>query len=110
MGTFIKRLFILAFVCGLLYGGSYLGARSVAGRMLGSASTDMGTRTVKFAYDSVPGIAGKQAMWVFSFSGTRLTGARNAKIYLSLTGHVIATAPRDLQSIIDQAAKSKEPS
>ena|SRR5690242_5994750 len=110
MGKFIKRLFVLAFVCGLLYGGSYLGARSVTGRMLGNAAADMGNRDIKFAYDSIPGIKGKQAMWIFSYSGTRLTGARNAKIYLTLTGHVIATTPRDLQTIIDQAAKSKEPS
>ena len=106
----MKKLVILVFVCLLLYGGSYMGARSVAGRMVGDAAKDMGTRDIKFAYDSIPGIKGKQPMWVFSFNGTRLTGARNARIYLSLTGNVLATAPRNLQSIIDSAAKSKEPS
>ena len=110
MGKFIKRLFILAFICVLLYGGSYLGARTVTGRMLGSAASDMGTRDIRFTYDSIPGIKGKQPMWVFSFNGTKLNGVRNAKIYLTLTGNVIVTTPRNLQTLIDQAAKSKEPS
>lgn len=110
MGKFIKRLFVLAFVCGLLYGGSYMGVRSVTGRMVGDVANEMGVRDIKFTYDSVPGIKGKQAMWVFSYSGTRLTGARNARIYLTLSGHVIATAPKNLQDLIDQAAKSKQPS
>ena len=106
----VKKLVILVFLCGILYGGSYMGARSVAGRMLGNSAADMGSRDIKFAYDSVPGIKGKQPMWIFSYTGTKLTGAKNAKIYMSLTGHLIATTPRNLQAIIDQAAKGKEPS
>lgn len=110
MGKFIKRLFILAFVCALLLGGSYLGVRTVTGRMVGTSSADMGTRGIALTYDSVPGIQGKQAMWVVSYNGTRLEGVRSARIYLTLTGHVISTAPKNLQTILDQAAKSKEPS
>ena len=110
MGKFIKRLVILAFVCGLLLGASYMGVRSVAGRLLGSSAPDMGTRSVQLTYDSIPGEKGKQPMWIFSFTGTKLTGARNAKIYMSLTGHLITTIPRNLGTLIEQTAKTKEPS
>src|SRR6185295_18470028 len=103
----VKKLVIVLFVCGILYGGSYMGARSVAGRMLGNSAADMGARDITFVYDSIPGIKGKQPMWVFTFTGTKLTGAKNAKIYLSLTGHLIATTPKNLQTIIEQAGKSK---
>src|SRR5690349_14650039 len=106
-----KKLVIVLFLLGILYGGSYMGARSVAGRMLGNSAADMGAREIKFVFDSVPGLKeSKQPMWVFTFTGTKLTGAKNAKIYLSLTGHLIATNPKNLQAIIDQAGKSKEPS
>lgn len=110
MGKFIKRLVVLGFVCGILYGGSYMGARSVAGRLLGNSAGDMGTRDIQFTYDSIPGIKGKQPMWIFSFTGTKLTGARNAKIYMSLTGKLITTVPRNLGTLIEQATKTKEPS
>ena len=110
MGKFIKRLFVLAFVCGILYGASYMGVRSVAGRLLGSSAADMGTRSVELTFDSIPGIKGKQPVWIFSYTGTKLTGARNAKIYMSLTGHLILTTPRNLGALVEQAAKSKEPS
>ncbi|HEY2824064.1 MAG TPA: hypothetical protein VGI83_00820 [Gemmatimonadales bacterium] len=110
MGKFIKRLFLLAFVCGLLTGVSYLGVRSVAGRFLGTNTPDMGTRTIKLAYDSVPGSPGKQPVWIFTYAGTKLPGARNARIYISVTGHLILTVPKDLDTIIDQTAKAREPS
>ena len=110
MGKFIKRLFMLAFVCGLLLGCSYLGVRMVTGRLLGSNPPNMGTRTIQLAYDSIPGQKGKQPVWIFTFTGTRLAGARNAKVYVSLTGRLILTVPRNLGTLIDSTAKAREPS
>jgi hypothetical protein len=110
MGKFIKYLFILAFLGGILFGGSFLGVRGVAGRILGANPPDMGTRTIKFAFDTVPAIAGKQAFWTITYSPTKLAGFRTATIYITPMGHVIKTNPSNLAALLEQYAKSREPS
>lgn len=109
MGRFIKWLFILAFVCAIAFAGSYAGAFFRAGALIGTNTGALGTRHVTLDYHGVPNLPGKPIAWVFSYSPTRLPGVREARIYVSPTASVIATAPRDLAAQLDAWARSQGP-
>jgi hypothetical protein len=103
-----KWLFVLAFVAGLAAAGSYAGARFTAGRLLGTEPPVSG-RTIQFAYKGVETLPGKPRAWVFTYTQSRLPGVRTVTIYVSPTGKLITTRPRDLAARLDAWAKAQEP-
>lgn len=108
MKRLIKFLFIVALLCGGVAIYSYLGARYAAGRLLGTDPPLTG-RTVRFAFTGVPDLPGAPRAWVFSYSQSRLPGVRRAQIFISPTGRVMATRPRDLEARVDAWEKSRLP-
>jgi len=108
MFTWIKRLFVVAFVVGILYAGSYAGARFQAGKFLGTESP-MGGRTAKFEFKGAQDLPGTPRVWVFTYATSRIPGVRQATIYVSLSGNVVATKPENLEDILEAWEKSLEP-
>jgi hypothetical protein len=108
MRRFFKFLFILALVCLGFATYSYLGARVTVGRMLGSDPPLTG-RTIAFAYQGAPQLPGKQRVWVFSFNQSKLPGVSRAQVFVSVTGGVVATRPRDLRNRLAEWEKSQVP-
>ena len=106
---FIKLLVAIAFVGGLVYAGSYAGARFAAGRLLGSPPPDMGVFTDRLAYDGIAGLPKHPVGWEFSYSRIAVNGGRPGKIYVSLGGDILGTVPRDLGPRLEAWRKSKEP-
>jgi hypothetical protein len=104
----VKWLFIMAFVGALFYGASYAGARATAGKMLGGERDNMGTRTVRFLWKGVESLPGKPRGWEFSYSRARVNGNPPVRIYLSPTGRVFATVPRDLDQRLEAAERASE--
>ena len=92
----IKLVVVLAFVGGLALGASYLGARATSGKLLGPKPPNLGVRTARFAYKGVPTLPGNPKVWEFTYNGTAVPGARKMVIYISPTGKLIATIPRDI--------------
>jgi hypothetical protein len=107
VGKLIKWLAVLAFVGGLLYGASYLGARTTAGKMVRDAG-DMGTRTIRFAWDGLRGVQGNPRGWEFSYSRAQAAGGRPVKIFISPTGKLLATSPPNLDQLLETAARARE--
>src|SRR5437764_3071460 len=105
---FIKLLVAVAFVGGLVYAGSYAGARLAAGKILGSPPPETGVFTARLAYDGIAGLRGHPRGWEFSYSSIAVNGGRPGKIYVSLGGDVLGTVPRDLEARLESWRKSKE--
>lgn len=91
-----KLIVVVAFVGGLLTGASYLGARATSGKLLGSRPPNMGVRTVRFVYKGEPSLRGNPRVWEFTYAGTAIPGARKVVLYISPTGKMVATVPKDV--------------
>jgi hypothetical protein len=108
MARFFKFLLVLALI-GLGFATySYLGARVAAGRMLGSNPPLTG-RTIVFAYRGAPQLPGKQRVWIFSYNQSKLPGVVRAQIFVSVTGAIVTTRPRDLSDRLAAWEKSQVP-
>ncbi len=108
MFTWIKRPLVLSFVVAILAAGSFAGARFGAGKMLGS-QRPFGGQTVEFAFKGAGDLAGNPRVWVFTYSTSRLPRVRQAKIYVTLTGRVVATQPSNLADLLEEWEKSLLP-
>jgi hypothetical protein len=108
MGRLFKLLFWVAFFGGLLLFGSYLGARARAGMVLGPRPPTMGSRHIAFL-NRAADLPNRPLAWVFTFTGTAVPGAHQVKIYISPTGQVLATVPRDLAARLEAYERTRLP-
>jgi hypothetical protein len=108
MAKFIKLVSVVAFALGLLYAGSYAGARATVGKLLGSPKPEMGTRSIRLALGGVKEIPDHPRAWEFTYSKAAVNLNRPAKIFVSLDGKIIATVPRDLDQRLEAWRRSKE--
>ena len=96
MARLIWLLFMLAAICLVAAGVSWVAAYVSVANLLGSPPPDMGTQTTAFLWDGVTQLPGHPRAWSFSYGPTRIPGAPNVRIYVSPTGHVLRTEPNDL--------------
>jgi hypothetical protein len=114
MAKLFKLLLILAAIAGLLTAGSYAGARFTAGKITGS-NPPLSNRTITFEgwrppkFEGVADLPGTPRAWVIRYGRTQLPGVRRVVIYVSPTGRLIATIPRDLEARIEAWERSQEP-
>lgn len=114
MAKVFKLLVILTAIGGLLTAGSYAGARFTAGRVTGS-NPPLSSRTIYFQgwrppqFEGVASLPGSPRAWVIQYDRTQLPGIRRATIYVSPTGTLIATVPRDLEARIEAWERAQEP-
>lgn len=114
MGKVIKLLLLLGAIGGLLSTASYLGARFTAGKVTG-ATPPLSNRTIYFqgwrppGFEGVAELQGSPRAWVIHYGRTQLPGIGQATIYVSPTGRLIATRPRDLDSRIEAWERAQEP-
>jgi len=114
MAKVFKLLLLLAAVGGLLTAGSYAGARFTAGKITG-AKPPLSNRSIYFQgwrpprFEGVASLPGTPRAWVIHYDRTQLPGIRRATIYVSPTGQLIATVPRDLDTRIEAWERAQEP-
>jgi hypothetical protein len=113
MGKIFKLLVLLVAVGGLLSIASYGGARATAGKIVGS-KPPLSQRTIHFQgwrppFEGVADLPGNPKAWVIHYERTELPGVRRATIYVSATGKLIATRPRDLDVRIEAWEEAQEP-
>jgi hypothetical protein len=114
MAKILKLLLLLAAVGGLLSAGSYAGARFTAGKITGS-KPPLSNRTIHFQgwrppqFKGVASLPGTPRAWVIQYDRTELPGVRRATIYVSPTGTLISTVPRDLEARIEAWERAQEP-
>lgn len=113
MGKIFKFLLVAVAACGLLTVASYGGARATAGKVTGNKPPLSG-RTIYFQgwrppFEGVADLPGKPRAWVIQYDRTQLPGVRRATIYVSPTGTLITTRPRDLDLRIEAWEQAQEP-
>ena len=108
MWRFIKLLFILAFLGGLLYAGSYAGARVKSGQYLGSPLPDMGERTVKPNFSGIGDLPAHPKGWEFTYSRVPVNGNRPARVFISFDGKFLGAVPKDLGLRLDGWRRARE--
>lgn len=108
MGKWLKRGFLLALAASLIWGISYLGARTTVGKLLGSPAPSLGTRTIRFLWAGAETLPGRPRVWQFTFSKVAVLNGGRAVVYVSPTGKVLRTVPGDLENRIAAARKAKE--
>src|ERR1051326_8755787 len=109
MGKFIKLLAFAAFIGGLLYAGSYVGARATVGKLWGSPPPEFGVRTERLMYQGIPDLPRHPRGWEFHYSRVPVNGGRPVKIFVSLDGKILGTVPKDLESRVEAWRKTQEP-
>jgi hypothetical protein len=92
----MRALFLIAVIAASLAGGSYAGARFTAGKMIGPGPTTLGPVDAHFAFEGVPGLPSKPRAWVMAYPSATGFGRGGAEIYVSPTGQLLGTKPRDL--------------
>ena len=108
MQRFLKWLILMGIAGTLLIGVSYLGARSTMGQLLGSHPPLSG-RSTTLAATGAADLPDNPIAWVFTYRASNLPGVRRVRIYVSPTGKLLATRPRDLETILDRWELSKLP-
>jgi hypothetical protein len=107
MGKLFKFVTLVALVGALAGGGSYAAAYFAQGELTG-VDDPIGVRTVELAWKGVDSLPGKPRAWIFSYEGGQVPGIRRATIWVSITGDVIATKPRDLDERIERWRESRQ--
>jgi hypothetical protein len=104
----MRALFLLVVIAAALSGASYAGARFTAGKMIGPAPSTLGPVSASFAFAGVPALPSKPRAWILSYPGAAGFGKGGAEIYVSPTGELLGTKPRDLARQLE-ARRPTEP-
>lgn len=108
MWRFIKLLLWLAFIGGLLVGGSYVGAWFRVGRFLGPNPPAMGTRHIAFL-SRTNDLPNRPVVWLITYEPTAIPGARTVKFYVAPNGKILAMVPRDLDKRLEVIERNRLP-
>lgn len=100
----MRALILLLVIAAALAGASYAGARLAAGRVVGP-NPNLGPMSTAFAFEGIPALRNTRA-WILSYPEARDFGRSGAKIYVSVTGDLLATEPADLAEQLE----AKKPS
>ena len=104
----MRALFLLLVIGTALTGASYAGARFTAGRMVGPNPAGLGPLTTRFAYTGISSLPSKPRAWVLAYPEAAEFGKGGAEIYVSVTGDLLGTKPRDLAARLE-ARRPAEP-
>lgn len=104
----MRALFLLLVISTALGGASYAGARFTAGKLVGPAPATLGPLTTRFAYKGIPNLPAKPRAWVLSYPQASGFGRGGAEIYVSVTGDLLGTRPKDLAARLE-ALRPAEP-
>ncbi len=96
----MRALILLLVIAAALAGASYAGARLAAGRVVGP-NPNLGPMSTAFAFEGIPALPNKPRAWILSYPEARDFGRSGAKIYVSVTGDLLATEPADLAEQIE---------
>ncbi len=106
-GKLLRWLFFLLVVGGVGIAASYAGARATAGKLLGQ-KPPVSERRMQLAYRGVPELPGTPRAWVITYRSA-LPGVRTVTVYVSLTGGLLATRPRNLAERLEAYEQSLQP-
>jgi hypothetical protein len=104
----MRALFLLLVVAAGLAGASYAGARFTAGKMIGPGPSRLGPASTRFAFKGVPNLPSKPRAWIVAYPKASGFGRAGPEIYVSPTGDLLGTRPRDLARLL-QAQRPAEP-
>jgi hypothetical protein len=92
----MRGLFLLAVIVAALAGASYAGARFTAGRLIGAGPHGFGSPTTHFAFGGIRSLPAQPRGWVLAYRDAREFGPSGAEIYVSPTGRLLGTRPKNL--------------
>lgn len=104
----MRALFLLLVIGTALGGASYAGARFTGGKLVGPHPTTLGPLTTRFAFTGVPNLPAKPRAWVLAYPEATGFGRGGPEIYVSLTGDLLGTRPKDLGARLE-ALRPVEP-
>ncbi len=108
MWRLFKALMIVALILGGLSFASYVASRAAVGKILGSNPSFMGNRSISFAFEGAEDVDENPRVWVYHFKPTSLPGVAEAYVYVTITGEVVRTRPRNLAERIERY-RDREP-
>ena len=92
----MRGLFLIIVIAVALAGASYAGARFTAGKMTGPQPNPLGPVSARFAFTGVPNLPSKPRAWILTYPNAQGFGRGGPEIYVSPTGDLLGTKPRDL--------------
>jgi len=98
----MRALFLLLIIGTALAGASYAGARFTAGKLVGPNPTTLGPLTTRFAFTGIPNLPAKPRAWVLAYPNASGFGRGGAEIYVSITGDLLGTRPKDLGARLEE--------
>jgi hypothetical protein len=108
MKRLLRFVFLLLIVAAVLGTASYTGARATAGKLLGP-NPPVFDRNMIFVYRPSADLPAKPPLWMIRYGRTRLPGLRTVTIYVSVTGNLLATLPKDLDARLDAYQQAQQP-
>ncbi|MFI5234174.1 MAG: hypothetical protein ACHQXA_00555 [Gemmatimonadales bacterium] len=95
MAKLMKFFLLVLLIGGLLAAGSYGAGYLAQGKLVGAQPLDLGAQQTRFATDGIPDLPGAPKAWVFSYGPTKIPGMPQVEIYVSPTGSVLGTKPKN---------------
>lgn len=103
----MKLIVVLVFIGGLVALASYAGARAALGKVIGP-DPPLGDRSWTFPFKGVEALPDAPRAWVFSF-GTNKLNLRIVQVFVSPTGKLLGTRPRDLKQRVEAYRDARAP-
>jgi hypothetical protein len=102
MRRIIRGILWLTLLVVVLAGTSYIAARAKVAVFLGSPLPELGPRDIRFNFDGISQVAGNPRAWTFTYGPGQLPGTPQFQVFVSPTGRLVGTLPRDLQARIER--------
>ena len=90
------RLLIVAVVVAIAVGASWALASNTVSDVLGEPPPQTGRSHLTLYWQGAPALKDHARAWLFAYQGTRVPGAPNIRIYVSLAGKLLRVEPGDL--------------
>ena len=108
MKRLLKLLVLLLAIAGAASAYSYAGARFATGKLIGPNPKPVDNRSITLPLKRVEHLPGRPYAWIFTFGRNQL-GVPTVTVYVSLTGDVLSTVPRNLEARVAAWRAAREP-
>ena len=109
MAKLMKFFLLVLLIGGLLTAGSYGVAYLAQGKLVGAQPLDLGTQQTRLATEGIADLPGAPKAWIFSYGPTKVPGMAQVEIYVSLTGSILGTKPKNFTTRLQAFRAAQTP-
>jgi hypothetical protein len=109
MAKLMKMFLALLLLAALAAAGSYGIAYLTQGKLVGAQPLDLGAQQTHFEINGIADLPGRPKAWVFGYGPTKIPGMKEVEIYVSPTGALLGTKPKNFAARLQAYRAAQNP-